>query len=773
MEQHSPEENLYEVQQEKKALREIAHDEDTPDRIKEDAKKGVSEIRDEYEGFTGFIKEQGGLAKAKERFRADKEHALKSLEINSGIDEIAVLEEMGESKETYENIASSSKELESIRDFEMQQIFDIKTDPHARKAHERLLATARGERESVEKKLAELSKNNPREARAFELIRDKMGLSQEGHIAPTKSVQEHLVRIGKNMQIGKPMFLHGPTGTGKTSLARFAAEHFTGKSAEMIYCSPQTRESAIWGKTGIRPTEHGGIETVDIFGPLSKAMQEGKTVIFDEFSALPREQMVFIKGIFNAKVGDDVNIVGNGKIKIAPGFQMMFTANLKSEKNPERQELPPEIAREFEQNNIKINYLPKEEAYDIMLARLMNPDGSVDSSMRDLNVTMPKLCEAMEEIQTAYTGALRPETARLTGTMDVSGKAQGLKKLVMTQGTIEAMLESWKAEKQTEGSMLHGGGKQSFVEFIDQRLKIGLTFEEYPLADRMLAAKILASKGFLRTITPAELGLPVDVFNFDAARKIREKGEQGETVQDLKEISYNETNVSIMELASLDPFEIRKTSAKEKAEKITQKMTAATKTSPKAEQATTLEEVKEENQAFLKKTFEGWYDKNKAKVEQIPIIVDPRTQNYAALKGDTDSAKFGEYTVNPEMTGIDFETIPPEKIKILDLKDFQGKPLHEVAEHIIATFGDTHYIPGIEFWKWIIESYDKAPRDVQEKYKELKDGNYYFQFGSLVRGSRGFWFVPYASRDGSKWLRLGGWLDSGWHSRYRVVLFEK
>ena len=71
-----------------------------------------------------------------------------------------------------------------------------------------------------------------------------------------------------------------------------------------------------------------------------------------------------------------------------PGFQMV-PANLKSEKNPERQELPPEVAREFEQNNLKINYTPKEEAYDIMLARLINPDGSVDLSYKDLNL---KLC---------------------------------------------------------------------------------------------------------------------------------------------------------------------------------------------------------------------------------------------------------------------------------------------------------------------------------------------------------------------------------------------
>lgn len=363
------------------------------------------------------------------------------------------------------------------------------------------------------------------------------------------------------MLLGKPMFLHGPTGTGKTSQARSAAEHFTGNAPEMVYCSPQTRESAIWGKTGIRPAKGGtagAIETVDIFGPLAKGAKEGKAVIFDEFTSLQKEQMVFIKGISSAKIGDVINVPGNGTVKIAPGFIMIFTANLKSEKNPERQDLPPEIAREFEQNNIKINYVPKSEAYDIMLARLMSPDGGINASWMTLNETLPKLAGAMEETQIAYTGTLSPETARLTDSMDAGGKTPGLKKFVMTQGTIEAMLDDWKVAKER-------GEKISFVEHIDQRLKIGLTFEEYPLADRILAARILASKGFLRTITPEELGLPSDVFNFDAAKKLR--GNKKALAELVRE-SGDEKRIPLKELADLDPFNVRRTSAREKAEKM-------------------------------------------------------------------------------------------------------------------------------------------------------------------------------------------------------------
>ncbi len=541
-------ENLYNLSRERQELRKATRDENLPEAVFRSAGEGVREIK---EKLGGLIDAEGGISKTKERFKKDRASAEAAGKDDTDI--TAAAKSMGGEKEAFLSAHSLTEKLDDLRDFEMRRALEKKTDPYARKAHTRLLDAARTERAALEKQIEELRNGSPRAAHALELVRYREGLAREGHIAPTPTVQENLKRIGRNMLVGKPIFLHGPTGTGKTSQARFAAAHFSGKNPEMVYCNPQTREANVWGKTGIRPTKDGGgaIETVDIFGPLAKAMQEGKTVIFDEFTSLPVEQMVFIKGVFNAKIGDTVNVVGNGRVEIVPGFQMAFTANLKSEKNPERQSLPPEIAREFEQNNIKINYLPKDEAYEVMLARLMNSDGSVDMSWRDLNETLPRLCEAMEEVQVAYTGELRSETGRLIGEAGAAGKARGLKKLVMTQGTVEAILEDWKVEREQKSEV-------SFAEHIDSRLKVGLTFEEYSLEDRILAAKLFAAKGFLRTLTPAELGLPSDIFNFEAAKRLRgDEKARTEMIQELSEESKKEKHISLKELADLDPFGVR------------------------------------------------------------------------------------------------------------------------------------------------------------------------------------------------------------------------
>ncbi|MEI6397088.1 MAG: AAA family ATPase [Candidatus Taylorbacteria bacterium] len=381
--------------------------------------------------------EKGGLTGAKESLRKQRgEYDKEISKDHAQIDYEAIEKETPE----IEVPQKAMGEIAELKDFRMRRMFDAlnpKVSLAVKKGIEPVLESVNEEIKENEKVL---EGTDPIVLRQAELVKYKEDLSHGGHICITPSVEKDLEAIGDRMLTGKPMFLHGPTGTGKTSLARFAATHFTGETPEMVFCNPQTKESNVWGKTGIRPAKGGAIETVEIYGPLSKAMTEGKAVIFDEFTALPKEQMVFLKGIFNAKVGDKINIVGNGIVEIKPGFQMIFTANLKSEKNPERQDLPPEIAREFEQNNLKVKYTPQGEAYDIMLSRLLNRDGSLDMSFHDLNTTLPNLCKVMADIQESYTNETDKKVAKEAGAMDASDKVYSLKKFVMTQGSVEAIL---------------------------------------------------------------------------------------------------------------------------------------------------------------------------------------------------------------------------------------------------------------------------------------------------------------------------------------------
>ncbi len=738
--------NFHKIFEERKAVRHVlqeAKTKDAPESLQADLRQEESSLTDKARGFHIPLDEEGrlSLSKAKEFLKQQISEA-QGDRISSYIDLDSIRSQIGIA---YHTLALLDKDLTGIANFELYCLRERVAHPNA--IFDRSLQKIKQTKTDLLKKFRQEKQAHPIEWKMYELIGYRKDLFQEGHIAHTETVEKYLKEIGARMIHGKPMFLHGPTGTGKTSLARYAAEHFTGKRAEMVYCTPQTRESHIWGKTGIRAKgEKGAIETVDIYGPLSRAAMEGKTVIFDEFTALPKDIMVFIKGVANAKVGDSINIPGNGDVRIEPGFQMIFTANLKSEKNPERQDLPPEIAREFEQNNLEILYTPKNEAYDIMLARLMDKQGSIQLSDYDLETTLPKFCEAMEEIQTAYYGTANDETAKLIGSMDAAGKKQGLKKFVVTQGTVEAILGRWGTERQLNENI-------SFVEFLDQAIKTGITFKEYPEGDRILASKIFALKGFLRTVTPAELGLPQNVFATSALKKGRDNAE----ISAMIDKSKKERVILLRELAS------RNATAMDFNAAITGLLGANTETD--TEQTSDIETLQQQNAAFLQETFEIWYDAATAnKAKQEARFQDPRTIGYESLAQNIDETKFGEYTLNPDTQNINFETTKPF---ILDLSQFVGKPRFEVMQYVVDTYAGTHHIPGLEYWKWLIENPDKAPQ-------ELKDNNNWYYFpGSVLRGEDGRWDVPYVYWYGSEFGRVAYWLESAWDSNERVVLLEK
>ena len=77
-----------------------------------------------------------------------------------------------------------------------------------------------------------------------------------------------------------------------------------------------------------------------------------------------------------------------------------------------------------------------------------------------------------------------------------------------------------------------------------------LTFKEYPKEDRILVAKILASKGFLLTLDPKELDLPEDIFKLNTIKAMR--GE--DAISELQKESGTLKHLDLKEVAMLDPF---------------------------------------------------------------------------------------------------------------------------------------------------------------------------------------------------------------------------
>jgi len=175
-----------------------------------------------------------------------------------------------------------------------------------------------------------------------------------------------------------------------------------------------------------------------------------------------------------------------------------------------------------------------------------------------------------------------------------------------------------------------------------------------------------------------------------------------------------------------------------------------------------IESLKLQYQFFLEDVL------GKSKRGFVPTLVKPEDLDYVTLKNDMNIAKFGEYTLNPDTQNLDFENIPKSKIFIANIPDtFVGKPLFEVFKYLIDTYSNTHYIPGIEYWKWLKENPTKTP-------VVLRNTDLVFCFpGSLVRYLSGSWYVPCADWYELSWSRDTLCLDNAWSPNDRVALIEK
>ena len=174
---------------------------------------------------------------------------------------------------------------------------------------------------------------------------------------------------------------------------------------------------------------------------------------------------------------------------------------------------------------------------------------------------------------------------------------------------------------------------------------------------------------------------------------------------------------------------------------------------------------------FLADTFQKWYssDKTFTQPEQTPSLAIPSDLDLPSLKADTDPAKFGEYTLNPECIGINYETVAITTKDITRDKGYLALPnkdLATVAKYIIDTYSTKYILPDLSFYQWVIENPTKAPQ-------ELKDGNWHFTFGSVLRDRVGVVRVPIVFWDGSGFARRAFGLDRDWRGDYRVVLLER
>ena len=179
-----------------------------------------------------------------------------------------------------------------------------------------------------------------------------------------------------------------------------------------------------------------------------------------------------------------------------------------------------------------------------------------------------------------------------------------------------------------------------------------------------------------------------------------------------------------------------------------------------------IQTILQNTDSFLNVTQKGW-DSNKHWPKNKGKIQDPTKIDYTN-ELDITPTKHGEYTLNPETQLLDFEKLTPVIIDPTRESWYTSNiQRHKVAKYIIEKYNKTHYIPGLEYYKWCIENFDKAPASLKV------ENTFSYFLGSTLRLSDGDACFPCMVSRGSAFGRDAAWLSDWWGSRERVVLFAR
>jgi MoxR-like ATPase len=320
----------------------------------------------------------------------------------------------------------------------------------------------------------------------------------------TPSVKQEIIGIISHLQLGIPVLLRGHLGAGKTEVALHVSRKYFGCEPEFISGSEEATKYDIYGRTqiGVRPEEDKVREfktrmdeylrmnpeltkkeikeiekqyyqaivvkglTTSFFqyGPLVRAMKEGKPLVIDEMDGIPHSIIMRLNHVLTRRPGDRIKVQENGgeDITVKRGFCVMATGNIKSFRY-KREELDAAFLSRWWSNDI--TYPPQNETYEILVASLLDKRGNLQAdSTSDLD-ELRRLTLAASEIQKIFSGEHMDyfgENADAARQIPAS-----LKKSVLSLRHLWNIVRPWKArnfDKPLESYILNEFIKPSVAE---------------------------------------------------------------------------------------------------------------------------------------------------------------------------------------------------------------------------------------------------------------------------------------------------------------------
>lgn len=167
------------------------------------------------------------------------------------------------------------------------------------------------------------------------------------------------------MMRGEPTLFVGETGGAKTAMAEYMVQTYFGVEPEFVSAYGDVNSYQLMGKQELRE-ENGASVSEFVPGPIIRAMEQGKPLIFDEINAMPPELLKRLNKIMQLRPGDRFTVQeDSGRVvEVQSGFCIIATANEKSKRYKGVDDLSAEFQNRFGANINRVRYPDHDKGYD-------------------------------------------------------------------------------------------------------------------------------------------------------------------------------------------------------------------------------------------------------------------------------------------------------------------------------------------------------------------------------------------------------------------------
>lgn len=252
--------------------------------------------------------------------------------------------------------------------------------------------------------------------RLYKLKKYKKSLDNSNFVI-TSSREKYITEIEDKILSWKSVLLTWPTWTWKTvlainaikniqkSLVNISWKKINSEFVEVLSWNSWTRISDFITKIKLTEWKNGWTETSSELWKILKAFVDWKIPVIDEIDLIPNDILMRIKHLLTLNPWDKYSPQENwNEVYILKNTTLIATANIKSEKHEEREDLDPAIIRLFDGINVK--YFPEDEIYDLFLASLMSDEWFISnislSQLKWEKSILLRLIYALKDIEKNY-----------------------------------------------------------------------------------------------------------------------------------------------------------------------------------------------------------------------------------------------------------------------------------------------------------------------------------------------------------------------------------